>query len=86
MVDDSAMLANDLTLRGDNATRIDPQAHGPIGKRRRDAVVIAFQMHKAVGVIRFVCSTKAWNGPATSINACSRQSFSASTDRKCGTG
>lgn len=47
-IDDAPMLTDNQTLRSDNDTiRIDPKAHRPIGKGRRNAVAVALQMHEA---------------------------------------
>ena len=47
-IDDTAVLTNDLALRGNHDTiRIDPKAHRSIGEGRRHAVAIALQMDEA---------------------------------------
>lgn len=47
-VDDAAVLANDLTFRGDdNPLRVNTQAHRPVGEGCRNAVAVAFQMDEA---------------------------------------
>ena len=47
-LDDAAVLADELPLRGNhNPLRIDPEADRPVGEGRRHAVAVALQMDQA---------------------------------------
>ena len=46
--DDPRMLAQDPTFgRHDDALRVDPQAHGPIGERGWNRIAVALEVHEA---------------------------------------